>query len=459
MRPVFCPHFVLFLSVWICEKDKYFPSINKGGMIMSSVRKNQITKRAIAPLMAACLVTIALYSTASQAFPHSGVAQIYAGQSAQGACAILADHRMSCWGNGGGISETESFDGVRIVSVAIGADFSCVLLVNGTVACGGGNEEGQLGIGSFAPTTELKNVHDLSGPVSAIAAGAYHVCALMSADGTVQCWGSNSNGQIGNFNVGANFNVPITVVVHDGMTNPPLSNVESISAGAASTCAILNESAGKYSGACWGENNYGQLGNGHDLENDDSPQTLTYDGVNKLDVVASSMSPGNIHTCVMVLDAAPNSVACWGNNDQGQISTGGGTSNPLPSPVIFSDSTKLTGVSAISSGAYFTCGILTDRTGLCWGNDQFGQLGNYQLDRNNAYSPVAIVDTAGNKLTDLAQIVAGGPFTCALVDGQVYCWGDNAEGQLGGAVPFSSTDFPSLVPVDGPIFFDDFQGN
>ena len=317
-----------------------------------------------------------------------------------------------------------------------------------------------MGIGNFAPSTSFQKVIDLSGPVTAIAAGAYHACALMKADSTVRCWGSNSNGQIGNFNVGATFNVPIIVVIHDDATNPPLSNVESISAGAAFTCAILNESGGNYSGSCWGENTFGQLGNGNDLENRDSPQTLTIDGdpTHKLGVVASSMSPGNSHACVMVPNAAPNSVACWGDNDQGQISTGGDTYNPLPNGVIFSTGAMLSGVSAITSGAYFTCGILTDRTGLCWGYDQFGQLGNYQLDRNNAYSPVAILDTSGNKLTDLAQIVAGGPFTCALADGQVYCWGDNAEGQLGGAVPFSSTDFPARVPVDGPIFFDDLEG-
>ncbi|RZI54990.1 MAG: hypothetical protein EOP14_07815, partial [Pseudomonas sp.] len=75
------------------------------------------------------------------------------------------------------------------VGISSGFYFNCSLMTNGTVQCWGQNDYGQLGDGTTTTRAAPKMVSGLTN-VAAIASGSYHSCALIN-DGTVKCWGLN----------------------------------------------------------------------------------------------------------------------------------------------------------------------------------------------------------------------------------------------------------------------------
>jgi alpha-tubulin suppressor-like RCC1 family protein len=87
--------------------------------------------------------------------------------------------------------------GVAGVSeIAGGQHFACAT-TNSGVSCWGTNNEGQLGNGSNAKLSNLPVAVPNLGAVTAVAAGLYHACALLS-DGSVKCWGGNNDDELGN---------------------------------------------------------------------------------------------------------------------------------------------------------------------------------------------------------------------------------------------------------------------
>jgi len=141
-------------------------------------------------------------------------------------CALLRDGTIRCWGYNGigelGSAATVPYSSLPVaadsitdaVDVATGDLHACAALKSGQVRCWGAGDLGTLGNGgttqdSFTPT----RVRDISTAV-AVAAGDSHSCALLG-DGTVQCWGSNLAGQLGNGTsnaVPSTSLVPITIV-------------------------------------------------------------------------------------------------------------------------------------------------------------------------------------------------------------------------------------------------------
>jgi alpha-tubulin suppressor-like RCC1 family protein len=138
------------------------------------------------------------------------------------ACALTAGGDVWCWGDnfsgelGDGSNQSSPVPvkvggleaGIR--AVAVGGSHTCVLTKAGGVKCWGGNAGGQLGDGTTADRNSPVDVAGLSSGAVAIAAGASHTCAML-ADGSVKCWGTNAQGQLGN---GANTDsaTPVDVV-------------------------------------------------------------------------------------------------------------------------------------------------------------------------------------------------------------------------------------------------------
>ena len=84
---------------------------------------------------------------------------------------------------------------VEGASIALGGDYSCALLADGTMKCWGSNDYGQLGDGTTTNSTIPVEVSGITTATS-IAMGRVHSCALLT-DGTVKCWGLNDYGQLG----------------------------------------------------------------------------------------------------------------------------------------------------------------------------------------------------------------------------------------------------------------------
>ncbi len=354
----------------------------------------------------------------------------------------------------------------KVAAVATGGAHSCVRLTDGTVWCWGANSFGQLGNGTFAISSPPVKVNKLKN-VTAITAGGAHSCALL-ADGTVWCWGANSNGQLGpdvTSDGCRNFDID---VIEPCVVNPvpvhSLSNVAAIAAGTDYTCARLTDGTVQ----CWGANSWGQLGRdtslgstltsipapvaglsnvvtiatggahscasltdgtvkcwgangGGQLGNTTPTPRFTPVPVSGLSnvaaVAAADFFEGSGHSCALLTDGT---VWCWGAN--GSLQLGDGSITKSTSPITVHN---LSNVINIASFGNYTCAILTDTTVKCWGANDQGQLGpNAPLDPSTgkpfreSLIPVAV------GLNDVAAIAAGFDYTCALVtDSTVKCWG------------------------------------
>ena len=197
-----------------------------------------------------------------------------------------------------------------------------------------------------------------------------------------------------------------------------LMNVTSVALGYNHVCAL---STGKMK--CWGRNNSGQLG---DASATDRHSPVEVPG---LASAPTAIGAGGDHTCA-VLDTG--AVQCWGENGDGQL--GDGTTGDKNSPT---DVTGLaTGATDVSAGSGHTCALLAGGGVKCWGDGDFGQMGNGALD-----SQTTPVDVTG--LGSASAISAGRYHTCALVSGGVKCWGRNGNGQLGNGLTENSS-----TPVD-----------
>ena len=312
---------------------------------------------------------------------------------------------------------------VSLVSggMAIGANHTCVLS-DGKVYCWGKNDRGQLGDGdplnSAAhlsmrefPRPVIKDDGSILEGVEKIASSKNHTCAVRA--GRAYCWGANEHLQLG---AGVD-DRPVAREVR-GPSNSDLFGVQEISTGADHTCAIVN--GGIW---CWGGNSHGQIGVGATSGNTAIPVPITvpYPSANTPVSGASKVAAGDSFTCA-VFDGH---VRCWGKNDQGQCgrSRANGNADVNDPEVITSDPHA----QELVAGASHAC-ILSDGKIRCWGSNSSGQSG---LTGINSDVPVELRDAGGSALQNFQKVYAGGDSSCGLKNGQIFCWGRGADGQLG----------------------------
>ena len=146
-----------------------------------------------------------------------------------------------------------------VVAITSGYDHTCALMATGDMQCWGRNTDGQLGNNSTTDSPVPVGVTGLSPGVSAMTAGESDTCALTTA-GTAQCWGSNMSAVLGNNSTTGSL-VPTDVTVVP-------SGILAIATSGNHTC-VLTAAAGMQ---CWGYNGSGELGNGTTT---DSPVPVT----------------------------------------------------------------------------------------------------------------------------------------------------------------------------------------
>jgi alpha-tubulin suppressor-like RCC1 family protein len=300
-------------------------------------------------------------------------------------------------------------------AIAAGGYDTCALR-NGTVECWGWNLYGQLGDGTTTDSPTPVVVSNLSG-IAAVSAGFGPSCALL-ASGTVECWGDNADGELGNGST-TDATTPVTVT--------SLSGVRAISAGLFHACALLSSGTA----SCWGDNAYGQLGDGTTTSST-TPVPVT----NLSGVVA--VSAGDYHSCALLSNGT---IACWGENSFGQLGNGTRTNSPTPVAV-----TNLTGAAAVSVGLLHTCALLLNGTAECWGQNRHGELGNGTTSSFSS-TPVAVSNLSG-----VTGLSVGDAHTCALLSGgNVVCWGNNSYGQLGNGTTGISTLPVAVSSLSGAV--------
>lgn len=184
-----------------------------------------------------------------------------------------------------------------------------------------------------------------------------------------------------------------------------LGPATALAAGDNFTCALIG-AAGTVS--CWGDNVYGQLGDGR---HDNSSSPVGVDGLSGVLAVAT----GSSHACAALGSAG---VRCWGRNDNGQLGNGTGDDSATPVQV-----PGVPNAIAVSAGDNMGCAVTAERQVRCWGRGLIGDGGWYQQPRTAQPVP---------GITDAVQVAVGSDHACVLhATGRVSCWGDNGSGQIG----------------------------
>jgi alpha-tubulin suppressor-like RCC1 family protein len=254
----------------------------------------------------------------------------------------------------------------------------------------------------------------------------------------VSAWGDNGVGELG---IGTHTgpescngvpcsNIPIPVT--------GLTGVTAVSAGRAHGLALLSNGTVR----AWGENQWGQLGNGTQTA---SPRPVTVSGLTGVTAIAA----GGFHSLALLKNGT---VMAWGEDDTGQAAGGtftgpggiftgpdGCSIDEDPCTLTPTTVTGLTGVRAIAAGDTSSYALLANGTVVAWGESSWGDLGDgTSTGPDNCSSPEAIPDpcnptpVAVKGLSGVKAISAGADFTLALLNsGNVMAWGYNGAGQLG----------------------------
>lgn len=330
-------------------------------------------------------------------------------------CAIRLGGKVYCWGqnlaNQLGVATTGSYSAVPLevpgitnaVAVTAGAMHSCALRATGELLCWGATTFGALGRGPAAdgrvgPVTGLV-------PTRISARGGFTTCALTAA-GSVWCWGDNSHAQLGIAATTVSSDVPIQAT--------SIVSATRISAGGDFSCVIHGA---QNAVACWGRNDLSQLGN---TAGPDTPSPPAY---RSPITGATHVAAGSDFACARL---STGQVICWGDNSQNQKATAGSLTVA-----------NLSTATNVVAGGQHACALLTSGQINCWGYNSIGQLGN-DSTVNGATSQLV----AGG-FSDFSAVAAGNHHTCARrTNGQVMCWGQNHEGELG-----NGTTLPSSVPI------------
>lgn len=307
--------------------------------------------------------------------------------------------------------------------ISSAGDHSCMITL-ANLFCWGANTYGQLGIGN----TTAKNIptgvpyfNNLFSTARVTDVSVGAKNACAVAEAKLYCWGDRSNGIIG----GSLSGIDDTPTLVSAFSSRSM-NVTSVSVGTDHACAVVNGD-----GYCWGKNTTCQTGRSPCSNTIISPSsgkitsgTAATSFGNLTTGAFTQISAGNGYSCATINGA----VSCWGKNDKGQTGTNGPATVTSPTQLSNGGAGVLNlQADALSTGDTHACAVLQGRI-YCWGDNTNGKLGDGTEVQRSV--PVLINGGAmGDRVT--VNIAAGDDGTCSVSNGSVLCWGAGLTGQVG----------------------------
>ena len=330
----------------------------------------------------------------------------------------------------------------------VGADSIRVTRIPaGTIQAWGYNSFGNLGDGTPANRYVPVTVIDPGDPtgiltgVEELSLGLYDTLALMG-DGTVRAWGQ----AIGDGTTG--YSMVPAKVLDPGDPSGFLNDVSAIDTGWGHDLVARADGTVR----AWGGmlNDFGQIGDGTNQWRLSPTAVIDPGDPTGLLTGVIDVKVGQFHSVALCGDG---SVRTWGSNDSGQLGDGNqGASISSNVPVVVIDPTAPSGflsrVTAVAASAGSTMALLDDGTLRAWGSNAAGQLGDGTTTDSPAPIPVTDPSDPSGYLTGVTALAAGTSSVIALLgDGTLRTWGSNSSGQLGDGTDLAS---PFPVPVADP---------
>lgn len=405
---------------------------------------------------AACLLAVPELSAGSEVArtgapavrADTSVTWVEVAAGGEHACGITESGQTACWGTsvGGALGHGPNFHPVvpsggavdppvpvagdhEFASLTLGSSFSCALTSDGRAYCWG-QDDGQFGNGTNIDR-EVPVPAGGSKTWTELVAGDTHTCGITEA-GETYCWGDNGSGQLGN----DDWQLEITNVTVEPAKVAGGHGFVRLAAGTNHTCGLTGDGTAY----CWGDNEYGQLGNGRpDGRDSFSTTPVRVSGEHTF----RSLDAGVYHTCGRT---EGGEVYCWGRKDmvgrarapEAVVPDVGVL--PRPTPVDLPAPAR-----ALEVGDYHSCALLEDGPAHCWGDNGSGALGDGTTEPR--VGPVKVE-------TDVTfrEIDAGTDRTCGInPDGDLYCWPGGPRSPSG--TPLEPVPHP--VPVPPPAAVDD----
>lgn len=354
-------------------------------------------------------------------------------------CVVRSDGAVFCWGaySNGRLGTAATADvtalssatavtgftgdaGTAATTVSTGANHACALRDDGHVFCWGLNNGAQIGLSTSTPSSATPNQISLSARALDIAAGYSHTCALL-VGGTVQCWGSDAMGQLGDSASGTTSATPVTVALASG--GGTLGNVAQITAGDNHTCA-LTASGDVY---CWGQIVVGSF----------IGTASTATAVTGWQATPTQLSAGSDNTCARLVDGT---VACVGANATGRSGKDPNLYSVVTAPAVVTGIPSTELVTQVGCGVLHSCAYTVSGKTYCWGANSNGELGRGSTSPSADHGAVTVKLSGSTDYVYGLSVMGGYQFTCLTNAHGLSCFGNGASGRMGNGSTSSQTN-------------------